>query len=194
VDELWGDPEDPQKIAAYVAKYATKTTDGSTALARRFVNRRQIERVKLTPHARRFVLCAWDLAERDGLEHLRLRHHAHAFGFTGQLITKSQGYSTTFTALRGARALYRAAEDGGDEVVGSFAFAGRGYSDPRGEALAEFLHASAVSARRDARDRRVATAKESDRARESLRESRIHSRNQSRDHSREGPSDEADPQ
>jgi hypothetical protein len=194
VGELWGDPEDSQKIAAYVAKYATKTTDGSSALARRFANRRQIERVQVSPHARRLALCAWDLAERDGLEPFRLRHHAHAFGFTGQLITKSQGYSTTFTALRGARALYRAAEEGGNEVVGSFAFAGRGYSDPRGEALAEFLHSEAVALRRDARDRRVATAKESESTRESLRESRDHSPNHSRDHSREVPGDGADPQ
>jgi hypothetical protein len=167
-----GDPDDPAKIAAYVAKYATKSTDGTNALARRFLRRRQIEHAPITPHARRLALTAWDVAERPGLEDLRLRHHAHAFGFSGQLITKSQGYSTTFTALRGARALHQAstAEDG-DEVLGSFAFAGRGYSDPRGEALAEFLHYQNVALRREARERRVTEAKQSS------KESRYDSRN-----------------
>jgi hypothetical protein len=180
-----GDPEDPAKIAAYVSKYAVKSTDGTNAMARRFLRRRQIEHSPISPHARRLALTAWDLGERPGLEHLRLRHHAHAFGFSGQLITKSQGYSTTFTALRVARALHKAstAEDR-DEVLGSFAFAGRGYSDPRGEALAEYLHQETVALRREAKERRVAEAKESSKE----------SRNDSRNHSRPTLDDEAEPQ
>jgi len=190
VGELRGDPEDPRKIANYIAKYATKTTDGTSGLARRFANRRQIERAHVSPHARRLALSAWDLGERPGFEDLRLRRHAHAFGFSGQLITKSQGYSTTFTALRGARALHRATEAGGDELLGWFAFAGRGYSDPRGAALAEYLHTEAVALRRASRERRVATDRAPASARESLRESRDHSR----DHSREVSIDATEPQ
>jgi hypothetical protein len=190
---LRGDPEDPAKIAAYVAKYATKSTDGTNAMARRFLRRRQIEHAPITLHAKRLALTAWDLGERPGLEHLRLQHHAHAFGFSGQLITKSQGYSTTFTALRGARALHQAstAEDR-DEVLGSFAFAGRGYSDPRGEALAEHLHGATVALRQEAKERRVAEAKES--SKESREESREDSRNHSRNHSRTIDGEGAEPQ
>jgi hypothetical protein len=185
VATMRGDPEDPAKIAAYVSKYAVKSTDGTNALARRFLRRRQIEHAPISPHARRLALTAWDLAERPGLEHLRLRHHAHAFGFSGQLITKSQGYSTTFTALRGARALHQASTaDDRDEVLGSFAFVGRGYSDPRGEALAEYLHHETVALRRETKERRVAEAKESS----------IESRDDSRNQSRAVPGDGAGPQ
>jgi hypothetical protein len=184
LSEVRRDPEDPKKIAAYVAKYATKTTDGTDALARRFLWRRQIEHARITPHARRLALCAWDLADQPELEHLHLRHHAHAFGFSGQLITKSQGYSTTFQSLRAARAEHRAGtEDDRDEILGSFAFAGRGYSDPRGAGLAEFLHTESLVLRREARERRI----------EGVRESRNHSREDSRNHTRVQRDESADP-
>lgn len=131
--------EDVTKVASYVAKYSTKTTDGSRELARRFRDRRQIEALVDDPHYRRLVLCAWDLAVRPDLEPLNLRLHANAFGYAGHLITKSRDYSTTFAALRSARAEFMAQRRAADPIEGSFHYDGRGYNDPRGTELAELF-------------------------------------------------------
>jgi uncharacterized Zn-finger protein len=119
--------DEANKVAAYVAKYAAKTTDGSKELARRFRSRRQIVALVDDSHLRRLALTAWELGGDAKYEALRLRDHAHAFGFTGQLITKSRAFSTTFGALRRARSDYMAMERNGDPVAGTFHFEGRGY-------------------------------------------------------------------
>jgi hypothetical protein len=126
-------------VAAYVAKYAAKTTDGSKELARQFRARRQIVTLVDDPHLRRLALTAWDLGGDAKYESLRLKEHAHTFGFTGQLITKSRAFSTTFAALRSARTEYMAGERDGDPVEGTFHFEGRGYDDPRTTQLAELF-------------------------------------------------------
>lgn len=147
---------EPTKVASYVAKYSIKTTDGSRDLARRFTLRRQIEVMVDDPHARRLALTAWDLADRPQFMLLNPRHHANAFGYTGHLITKSRGYSTTFAALRHARAEYMASQNVGDPIEGTFHFEGRGYDDPRGVDVAEIfflmqreLRQEAAQARRE---------------------------------------------
>ena len=139
VRDLASRPEDALKVSSYVAKYATKTTDGSRELARRFHSRQQVEGLIADPHARRLALTAWDLAGRPEYGSLNLRAHAHAFGFTGQLITKSRAYSTTFGALREARAAYMSARGDGDPLEGTFHYDGRGYDDPRARELAELF-------------------------------------------------------
>jgi hypothetical protein len=139
IRDLQSNPADISKVSSYVAKYATKTTDGSRELARRFHSRRQIEMLIDDPHARRLALSSWDLALRPELERLHLRHHAHTFGFTGQLITKSRQYSTTFAALRLARVTYMASHRNADPIAGTFHYDGRGYDDPRGTQLAELF-------------------------------------------------------
>lgn len=129
--------DDATRVASYVAKYSTKTTDGSSELAHRFHSRRQIESLVDDPHARRLALAAWDLGRRTDLESLHLGEHAHAFGFTGQLITKSRGYSTTFASLRAARVAHMASRRVADPLEGTFHYDGRGYDDPRASELAE---------------------------------------------------------
>ncbi len=149
--------EEAVKVAAYVAKYAAKTTDGSKELARRFRSRRQIVSLVDDPHLRRLALTAWDLGGEAKYESLRLRDHAHTFGFTGQLITKSRAFSTTFAALRNARIDYMAGERDGDPVEGTFHFEGRGYDDPRGAQLAELFFTMQRELREEARVRERAT-------------------------------------
>ena len=139
VRDLASRPEDALKVSSYVAKYATKTTDGSRELARRFHSRRQVEVLIAGPHARRLALTAWDLAGRPEYGSLNLRAHAHAFGFTGQLITKSRAYSTTFGALRRARVAFMTARHTCDPLEGTFHYDGRGYDDPRASELAELF-------------------------------------------------------
>ena len=168
VQDLSLGPEDPLKVASYIAKYSTKTTDGSQDLARRFNLRRQIEIMVDDPHARRLALTAWDLGEAPQFSSLNLQHHANAFGYTGHLITKSRGYSTTFAALRGARAQHMATQNDGDPIEGTFHFEGRGYDDPRGADVAEIffqmrreLRQEAAQARREAHMKSEFTSSES---------------------------------
>ena len=154
IKDLGVDKSDTTKIPSYVAKYAIKTTDGTRDLARRFHARRQIVALIDDPHTRRLALTAWDLDQRAPLESLHLKNHAHNFGFTGQLITKSRGYSTTFAALRNARAEYMRTRNEGDPIEGTFRYEGRGYDDPRGTELAELFFNMKRELREEAAERR----------------------------------------
>jgi len=99
------------------------------------------------------VLTAWDLGGDPSFQALNLRDHAHTYGFTGQLITKSRVFSTTFTALRSARSYYMAGEREGDPVEGTIHFEGRGYDDPRATELAEMFFKMERELRQEARAR-----------------------------------------
>ncbi len=137
--ELTSASGDSLKIASYVAKYAVKTTDGSVDLAYRFTSRRQIENLVLDPHRKRLALSAWDLNGDADFAVLRTRLHAHAFGYTGQLITKSREFSTTFAALRRARAEYMAPSNRFEILGSTLHYDGRGYDHPRATELAELF-------------------------------------------------------
>jgi hypothetical protein len=139
IQDLAQREEEAAKVAAYVAKYAAKTTDGSKELARQFRSRRQIVSLVDDLHFRRLALTAWDLGGEAKFDSMRLREHAHTFGFTGQLITKSRAFSTTFAALRNARTVFMAGDRVGDPVEGTFRYEGRGYDDPRASQLAELF-------------------------------------------------------
>jgi hypothetical protein len=139
VQDLGQTDGDTTKVPSYVAKYATKTTDGTRELARPFHSRRQIRLLIDDSHAQALALTAWDLDLSSTWAPLRLRNHAHTFGFTGQLITKSRDYSTTFAALRGARAEFMSTRNTSDPLEGTFQYQGRGYDDPRATQLAELF-------------------------------------------------------
>ena len=153
VQDLGTASNDAGAVASYIAKYVTKTTDGSTELARRFKDRRQIGVLVDDPHLRRLATTAWTLGLQPELTSLRLRHHAHTFGFTGQPITKSRHYSTTFGAMRRARADYMVGQNVGDPVEGTFHYDGRGYDDSRGTQMAEMF----FSMQRELREERAET-------------------------------------
>ena len=153
----------PQAVAGYLAKYATKSTDPAGLLDRRLTHG-DLERLDqlLTPHLARLVRTAWDLGGRPDLEHLRLRPWAHTLGFRGHWLTKSRAYSTTFTALRSARHDWHRHQDGiyqtTDETVaiGTWRYAGRGWTTDGDAWLAETAAASTAQARRLAAERRRA--------------------------------------
>jgi hypothetical protein len=131
---------DSGAIAAYVAKYATKTADGTGGLAHPIRSVAQLERLGVRPHIATLVRTAWTLDRIRELASLRLRAHAHTLGYTGQFSSKSVCYSTTFTALREARALYVKGSLGGEpDYDGEWRFAGRGYSEQAAEELAASL-------------------------------------------------------
>lgn len=149
--ELAGGDEDDDRhmaVAAYVAKYATKTADTTGALAQRIRSASEIAGLAVNDHHRRLVEAAWTLGSDPDFAELRLRRCAHAFGYRGHVVTKSLRYSTTFSALRSARAEYRA-ETGDPRNVPTdaahFGFAGRGYDDPSVGVLAFHLAKLAIT-------------------------------------------------
>jgi hypothetical protein len=141
---------DPETVAAYVAKYATKMATDDPVLARRFDGRRLNGRREpllagVDPHLATLARTAWRLGGRPELADLNLRAHAHTLGYRGHFATKSRRYSTTFGALRQARADHsrQAAIEAGhgeDEPVDEvWRYAGRGYRTPAADRLAEAL-------------------------------------------------------
>jgi len=136
------DETDARAIAAYVAKYSTKTADGTPWLAHRIRTRAQIERLALRPHIVAMVRTAWELGARRNLAILRLRDHAHTLGYPGQFSSKSVRFSTTFGALRRARADYVRNDDVDKrdfDYDGEWRYAGRGYANPEADTLAAKL-------------------------------------------------------
>jgi hypothetical protein len=131
---------DSMAIAAYVAKYATKTADGTPWLAHPIRSRAQLERIVLRPHIARLVRQAWTLGQHKELRSLRLQPHAHTLGYTGQFSSKSLLFSTTFGALRQARVLHvKGVREVGPDYDGEWRYAGRGYAHPESHQVAESL-------------------------------------------------------
>jgi len=127
-------------VAAYVAKYATKTADGTGGLAHPIRSAAQLERLDVRTHIARLVRTTWTLGRLKPLAPLGLRAHAHTLGYCGQFSSKSLRYSTTFSALRDARVLYVKGSLGGEpDYDGEWRYAGRGYSDPESDELAASL-------------------------------------------------------
>lgn len=139
------------KVAAYLAKYATKATEVTGHCSTR-----------LTPdtidayadpqgdHLARLIDACWRLGrpthrhttrtatpagERQGdldttpNAYAGLRRWAHMLGYGGHLLTKGRRYSVTFGMLRDTRATYRRAEeDTADTItVGTLTFTGSGW-------------------------------------------------------------------
>jgi hypothetical protein len=150
-----------EAVAAYVAKYATKSTESlGAALNRRITDAVELDALPVRPHVRRLVRTAWELGDNPKFNRLRLRRWAHQLGFGGHWSSKSRRYSTTFTALRKARIAHaltrrngttvpidawgRAASEEATVALSTWAYRGRGYRIPHGARLAV---ASAVRAR-----------------------------------------------
>ncbi|MFE7170236.1 replication initiator protein RepSA [Streptomyces sp. NPDC057616] len=97
-----------QKVAAYVAKYATKAAETTGAVDRRIGNKEALVLLDVPDHPARLIAACLDLHAL--YPDRKLRDWAHMLGFRGHFSTKSRRYSTTLGALRQVRALYRAAQ------------------------------------------------------------------------------------
>ena len=83
------------KVAAYVAKYATKAAECTGTLDRRITPAVPLAELAIRNHARRHIAECLRLAKLSALEHLHLAAWAHMLGFGGHFSTKSRAYSTT---------------------------------------------------------------------------------------------------
>jgi hypothetical protein len=160
------------KVAAYLAKYATKATEATGHCSTR-----------LTPatiddyadpegdHTARLIDACWHLGlptpadtssgaathgdRQDSLDtkpnvYGGLRRWAHMLGFGGHFLTKARRYSVTFALLRDTRATYRSEEDDQPTdtiTVGTLTYIGSGWLS-EGDAL---LANTAARQRRESR-------------------------------------------
>lgn len=99
-------------VAAYVAKYVSKSVADHGGLDQRVGSLGVIMRAPVSAHLRALMGMCWRLGGLPDLAHLRLQAWAHTLGYRGHCLTKSRRYSTTYTALRSARAQHRAGHAG----------------------------------------------------------------------------------
>ncbi|MDP9864773.1 MULTISPECIES: replication initiator [Streptosporangium] len=97
-----------QRVASYVAKYATKGAESAGTVDRPIRNIWDITSLDVTEHARRMILTCFSLGELPQYRDIPLRRWAHMLGYRGHFSTKSRRYSTTLGDLRQARADHRA--------------------------------------------------------------------------------------
>ncbi|MBB5075487.1 replication initiator [Nonomuraea endophytica] len=97
-----------QRVAAYVAKYATKGAESAGTVDRPIRQSWEIARLPVTEHARRMIYTCFSLAELPDHRDLLLRQWAHMLGYRGHFSTKSRHYSIRLGDLRQARADFRA--------------------------------------------------------------------------------------
>ncbi|GCD46792.1 replication initiator [Streptomyces paromomycinus] len=102
------DGPDADAVAAYVAKYVTKGAADTLAGAdHRLKSIREIDAIPATAHSRTLMRTTWRLGGLPEYASLNLRSWTHTLGFRGHILTKSRTYSTTYSALREARAKHR---------------------------------------------------------------------------------------
>jgi hypothetical protein len=141
VVELSISPEDAEKIASYLGKYALKAV--ASGLERRIRDGGEIEKLAVTPHLRTMVETAWVLGGVPMRRELGLRRWAHQLGHAGHVLSKSRYWSTTFAALRQERRSWRTAnlrdDDRRPADGDTWRFSGIGYDSPQTAELARAL-------------------------------------------------------
>ena len=162
----------PERAAAYIAKYATKSAEDFGLGDRRLAGP-ALAGDGVTAHIARLLRTCWQLGELD--DYTGIRKWLHMAGFRGHFASKSRRYSTTLGAIRRERRAYRQREaaerarqlghaDPYDTettlVVSRWGFAGLGYLTGGDAALALSAAARARERRRAALDHIRTTAEE----------------------------------
>ena len=137
----------PERVAGYIAKYATKSAE-VFGLGDRRRTGAVLAGYGLSAHVFRVVQTCWQLGDHH--DYVGLRRWIHMAGFRGHFASKSRRYSTTLGAIRGERRAYRrrqaaaharqlgldAIDDETTLVISSWEFAGLGYLTGGDAALA----------------------------------------------------------
>jgi hypothetical protein len=157
-----------QRVASYVAKYATKGAESAGTVDRRIRDAGDVARLAVTEHARRMILTCFALNRLPQYQGLPLRQWSHMLGYRSHFSTKSRYYSTTLGELRRTRVGYRAAQarmllglpDPAEETtitLSEWRYAGSGHR--HGEPFwAELARQRIATARRVARERDHSTS------------------------------------
>jgi replication initiator protein RepSA len=166
-----GDPDDEltgEKVAAYIAKYATKSTETFSPTGD------WLRPGELPSHIEAMVAAAWELDRNPRLRHLRLGKWVHMLGYGGHWSTKSRRYATTLGAIRRARAHHarqvhqrsavpldawgRPLDEDQVAVVAVWSYDGRGFRTVAEAALATAAAARAREHYRAVREQQATTA------------------------------------
>lgn len=99
-----------EKIAGYLAKYVSKSTEDAHGVDRTIRHRWEIDLYARTEHTRTLMHTAWRLGGIREYSNLNLRHWAHMLGFRGHNTTTSRHWSITRTRLGQERQDYRTAQ------------------------------------------------------------------------------------
>ena len=106
-DDRAGDVH-PEMVAAYLAKYLTKSTEDFGLDGYGRVNGSTDARyIGASAHAVRIIETAEQLAAHAGEDYERLADRYGTLGYRGHVMTKTRRYSTTFGELRRARSEWR---------------------------------------------------------------------------------------
>ncbi|MEB3063269.1 replication initiator [[Mycobacterium] zoologicum] len=95
----------PRRVAAYLAKYVTKSLHDFGITARR-LSAEAIGELAVSDHVRAILATIAGLAEHGGGTLAGIERWLHTLGYRGHITTKSRHYSTTMGALRSARATW----------------------------------------------------------------------------------------
>jgi len=98
-----GDALTPERVANYIAKYATKTANAPGLPSSRLRDLHEIRSLRCSAHHKRMIETVWNLGGG-------YRQWAHMLGYGGHFLTKSRAYSVTFGRLRADRTEYRRAQ------------------------------------------------------------------------------------
>jgi hypothetical protein len=142
-----------QRVASYVSKYSTKSSSEHPGLQHRILSLTDLDPRTLPQHLYRMASTAWVLGGDPELENFGLRRHAHRLGYGGHFLSKSRTYSTTFRALREARALWQESRRNGTTsggVKGRWRAVGSGWTNRGEELFAGYQQRQRAEARREA--------------------------------------------
>jgi hypothetical protein len=167
VVRLTGDGEATDtKVAAYLAKYATKSTEPVGVLPGRITAKNAYIYADPRSHEGRLIAACLRLGAHPHEDFRALRRWAHMLGYRGHFATKSRRYSTTMRALRAARREWvrrqqPAARNESDSTVITITdlqWAGRGWRTTGDALLALSAAARAREQRRIARQEMAITS------------------------------------
>ncbi|BCO67497.1 replication initiator [Mycobacterium intracellulare] len=99
-----GKPGLARRVAAYLAKYTTKSV-AEFGIAARRISSAAIGELDISAHIRRILSTLAELATLPG--NTAMLGWLHTLGYRGHITTKSRRYSTTMTALRAVRHRWR---------------------------------------------------------------------------------------
>ncbi|MEU4424835.1 replication initiator [Actinoplanes sp. NPDC024001] len=102
-----GDDLTERAVGSYIAKYVSKPEVTGVTVDRPVRDLATIAILPVTEHTRTMIRTCWILGGRQEHQPMNLRRWAHQLGYRGHTATKSRRYSTTYTALRAARADHR---------------------------------------------------------------------------------------
>lgn len=152
-----GGTTNPGRVAAYLAKYATKASEGLTGgIAHRIRSIAELDAYRMPAHIRRLIRACWGLGADRRLASLKLRRWAHMLGFGGHYATRSRRYSLTLKALRDARATWRLHHRDEHVIDGTWRYVGRGHTTPADADLVAHAAATRLHAAEAARAQRRA--------------------------------------